>query len=125
MTWETIDDFGCDLIDSRDIIKRLDELEDREDDEDDALDEAEAEELDKLRDFANEAAGYAPDWRYGETLILDSYFEEYAQQLAEDIGAISSDAGWPLSYIDWEAAADALKQDYTMVSIDGHDYWIR
>lgn len=125
MTWETIDDFGCDLIDSRDIIKRFEELDARDGDGDDPLDEDEIDELHKLRDFANEAAGYAPDWRYGETLINDNYFQEYAQQMAEDIGAIDRDATWPLSHIDWEAAADVLKQDYTMVSIDGHDYWIR
>jgi len=32
---------------------------------------------------------------------------------------------WPFSYIDWEAAADALRQDYLMVDFDGVNYWIR
>jgi RecJ-like exonuclease len=57
--------------------------------------------------------------------IPDCRFEEYAQQLAEDIGAISSDAQWPLNRIDWEAAADDLKMDYTQFSWDGSDYWVR
>jgi hypothetical protein len=45
--------------------------------------------------------------------------------MAEDIGAIDRDAGWPLGFIDWDAAAAALKMDYTEVSIRGYDYWIR
>jgi hypothetical protein len=86
------------------------------------------EEIDELRALIalqEEAEGYCSDWRHGETLIRDGYFQEYAQQLAEDIGAIKSDAGWPYDHIDWEAAADALKQDYTEVDFDGESYWIR
>lgn len=58
-------------------------------------------------------------------LVAEDDFEEYAEQLAEDIGAISSDAGWPLSYIDWSAAADALRIDYTTVTYRGEDYLAR
>lgn len=71
---------------------------------------------DSLEDHGN---GHEP------TLVLESAFEEYAEELASDIGAIDSDAGWPLSYIDWEAAADALRVDYTSVTYDGDDYLIR
>jgi chromosome segregation ATPase len=48
------------------------------------------------------------------TLIHDDYFQTYAQQVAEDIGAIDPKAQWPLNHIDWDAAADALRQDYTV-----------
>lgn len=61
----------------------------------------------------------------GVTLIRDSYFESYARELAEDIGAIKSDLGWPYDYIDWERAADALKQDYSSIDFDGVEYWVR
>lgn len=125
MTWTTIEDFGADIIDSRDIIKRLDELEAREGDEDDSLDEDETDELSKLREFADEASGYADDWRYGATLILDRHFTTYAEEFANDIGAIDSNATWPLNHIDWDAAANDLKGDYTEVSINGYDYWVR
>lgn len=64
-------------------------------------------------------------WTYGVTLIRDSYFEDYAQQMAEDIGAINRDATWPLNHIDWEAAAEALKGDYTSAEFDGVTYWAR
>jgi len=78
-----------------------------------------------LRKFASQAEGYAADWRYGETLIRDSYFEEYARELADDIGAIPRDAGWPTTCIDWEQAARELQMDYTSVNFDGVTYWVR
>lgn len=34
--------------------------------------------------------------------------EEYAENLADDIGAIDGDAKWPMMYIDWERAARDL-----------------
>ena len=145
-----------DVIDSRDVIARIDELrdeietrndeimeleeelnllehDDQEDRDnlssqiDDLHDEIEEikEELDPLVALADEAEGYSADWKYGEALIRDDYFTEYAQQLAEDIGAIQSDMDWPASHIDWDAAADALKMDYSAVDFDGETYWIR
>lgn len=87
--------------------------------------EDEREELSQLRELAEEASGYAADWEHGEALIRDSYFETYAETLADDIGAIDSNATWPLNHIDWEAAADELKIDYTSVSFGGVDYWVR
>lgn len=124
----------ADVIDSRDVIERIEQLsvlhqpgpvdlgnvEDNETDQDSLFHEEAA-----LVALAKEAADYAPDWEYGETLIRDSYFEDYARELAEDIGAIKADASWPLSYIDWPAAADALRMDYTAVDFDGVTYWVR
>lgn len=89
------------------------------------LDRDESEELAALEKLAEDASNYAADWGYGETLIRDSYFEEYAQQLAEDIGAINADATWPNNCIDWECAARELQSDYTAVDFDGVTYWIR
>lgn len=109
-----------DMIDSRDVIERIDELE-----ADDDLDENEREELAALKALADEAEGYADDWQYGETLIRGTYFTEYAKELADDIGAIAGTEQWPLMHIDWEAAADDLKHDYTEVEFDGVPYFIR
>ena len=39
--------------------------------------------------------------------------EEFAQQLADDIGALNDDALWPHNYIDWERAAHDLMFDYS------------
>jgi hypothetical protein len=87
-------------------------------------------ELEALRSFLNEMSGYGGDeqWRgdwYPVTLIRESYFKDYAEELAEDIGAINRDAQWPLSYIDWEAAAEALKMDYGTADLDGVTYYYR
>jgi hypothetical protein len=65
------------------------------------------------------------EWDDGATLIPEDEFEDYARELAEDIGAIDRDAGWPLMHIDWEAAADALKQDYAEVTYQGTTYLVR
>ena len=139
-----------DTIDSRDVIARLDELHDdlrQEFDElisvgaiDDATDfdawaEMAADDVDhenyddayeylQLRKLADQAEGYG-DWGHGATLIRDSYFQQYAEGLAADIGAIDSSAGWPLNCIDWEQAARELAIDYTTVDFDGVDYLMR
>lgn len=73
--------------------------------------------------LADELESYGDN--YGPTLIADSYFVEYAQQLADDIGALDDEPKWPHSCIDWAKAADELKSDYTMVTILGRDYWMR
>lgn len=116
------------IFDSRDVIKRIEEL---KSDVDNALldgevpDEEVAEELRVLEEFAKEAEGYTSEWEDGATFIDDSYFEDYARELADDIGAIPSDASWPLTHIDWEAAADELKQDYTTVELEGFTFYVR
>jgi hypothetical protein len=93
--------------------------------ETDPLDDEEKTELENLIDFREEAEGYCPDWHHGETLIRDDYFEEYAQELAADIGAIGRDAPWPADHIDWASAAEALKMDYSSADLDGVTYWFR
>lgn len=67
----------------------------------------------------------SPDWNYGEGLIRDSYFKDYAQQLAEDCGLLENTNTWPGRCIDWEQAAEELKMDYFSVDFDGETYWIR
>lgn len=107
---------SADIIDSRDIIARIKDLE-AEQTDGAGLTEDEQEELTALRALAEEGEMYAGDWAHGEALIADHYFTAYAQELAEDIGAISPDATWPLNRIDWEAAADDLSVDYSTVSV--------
>ena len=59
------------------------------------------------------------------TMIPADDFTEYAQELAEDIGAIDPDAKRPLYCIDWERAARELKMDYTSVRVNGTTYYFR
>ena len=149
-----------DVIDSRDVIARIEELEERatdaarleelsdcvwrlsdepgnglsqdEQDERAALQKHagpltpdEVEELSRLRALRDEASQYADDWEHGEVLIRDSYFKDYAQELAEECDMIPADAKWPLTCIDWDQAARELRMDYTSVDFDGVTYWIR
>jgi hypothetical protein len=152
-----------DLIDSRDVIKRIEELEGFRDDLQQAIDDAknrladydnddeigeddvreaeaalsqaraeldawlqddEVDELRILQELADEGES-SPDWTHGETLIRESYFEEYARELAADIGDIGSNARWPNNHIDWEAATAELLNDYFEVDFDGVTYYIR
>lgn len=113
-------DNNSDMIDSRDVIERIETLRGVEN-----LPPECAEELAALEALEQEAEGYAADWQHGEVLIRDSYFEEYAQELAEDIGAVKKGMAWPYTCIDWEQAAEELQRDYTAVSFGGVRYWIR
>ena len=110
-----------DIIDSRDVIERIEELRSTEPSD---MEKADREELAALVDLAAECKD-CPDWQYGETLISDSYFEDYAREFAEDIGAIDKDANWPLGCIDWGQAAAELQMDYMEVVFDGVTYYIR
>ena len=118
---------GDDYIDSRDLIQRMEELQgEREalaDELTDDWDAAHGEELKALVSANEQGEGYG-DWAYGEQMTHERKWEEYAQQLAEDIGAIDPSAGWPLNCIDWEEAAEELKADYCEIDFGGHTYYI-
>lgn len=117
-------DMDGDVIDSRDVVKRLEAYREALDAAEDGSDEWEElhEEVKALEALEN--AGI-PDWRFGATLIRESHFEDYARQFAEDIGAINDDARWPNSCINWKEAADELRQDYTAVEYRGETYLVR
>ncbi len=122
-----------DIIDVRDIIARVEVLEaiDGIEDAIAARDENDdASELVDLRALLAdlEGAGGGEQWRgdwYPVTLIRDDYFRTYAQDLAEDIGAIDANAAWPARCIDWTQAARELRMDYTSVTYAGVTYWTR
>lgn len=88
--------------------------------DDDNLDE-----LEVLREANEQGENYAPDWTYGETVIDERYFEEYAKELAYDIGALRGNEQWPHNHIDWEAAASELLNDYTEIDIGDRTYLVR
>ena len=54
-------------------------------------------------------------WQYGIQFIDEDDFEDYARELAEDVGAIQDDMNWPCNCIDWERAANcqSLKAYHT------------
>lgn len=155
-----------DVIDSRDVIERLNELQEELDDLEqivtdaqealddwsepehpdqfddfkyqelsDAVIEAElkvsewkesySEEYEALKALDEDGSSCCPDWRHGESLISDDYFETYARELAHDIGSVDNSQTWPQNHIDWEAAAEALKQDYNEVDFMGTTFLYR
>ena len=158
-----MDDLTNDVIDSRDVIKRRDDLQD----ELTACgtfkvnefleryhaprDELNAEEIEELTDWLNEFSGEFDidayeddvkelealntfidkcsnygDFDHGTSVIADDYFKTYAQDLANDIGAIDQrSTDWPCNHIDWDAAADDLKHDYMSIDFNDETYWIQ
>lgn len=119
-----------DTIQVEDIMERVECLEERECDDADPLDEDEKAELQTLSRLLSDMRGYGGEvqWRgdwYPHGLIRDSFFEDYARNLAEETDAIPSDLAWPCTCIDWDAAAEELKQDYSSVEFDGVTYWYR
>jgi len=128
-------DLTGEMIDVRDIIARVEELEkDRDYSEDEQTwaeeNASDADELSALMSILEDLKGYGGDeqWRgdwYPVTLIHEDHFEDYAQELAEDIGAVNLDAQWPNNHIDWKAAAEDLLQDYSEVDVDGTTYYYR
>jgi hypothetical protein len=114
-----------DTIDVRDIIERVEELEaDQPIESDDDLAE-----LNSLKSLLADLSGnggdhkWEGDW-YPVTLIRDSYFEDYAQELVEDDLGVRN--GIP-SYIviDWKATARNIQQNYTSVEFEDVTFWHR
>ena len=123
-----------DIIDGRAVHRRIDELTRMLDDaREDFSEEYEASTVDQHMadvygdEMADLAAlkGIADESDRDSTLIRDSHFETYAQEFAEDIGAIQRGMAWPCNCIDWAKAARELQQDYASVDFDGVTYWVR
>ena len=138
-----------DVIDSRDVIKRIEELEAEKQELEEILDglvkewgeveekeeAAEAliewkdnygEELEVLKKLAKDGEDYAPDWIHGAGLIHEDYFTEYCEELCKDIGDIPKELPWYIAnHIDWDGVADEIKQDYTEIDFDGETYYVR
>jgi hypothetical protein len=116
-----------DVIDSRDVIARIEELHDIATDESaDQNDRNHANnELQVLQSLQDEAEGYAPDWKHGCALIRYSHWVEYVQELLEDIGDLPIRNLPHYIEIDWERTAKNIKVDYTSVDFDGVEYFVR
>jgi hypothetical protein len=145
------------IIDSRDVEKRIDELEDERDSwqEDNNLpdyidpetttndkikewadeqvekwsewDESdEGQELKALISLRDELEDYCPDWKYGTTLIRESYWVEYCRELVKDTDGLPDNLpSYIEDNINWDGVADDLQTDYTSGEFDGVTYWAR
>lgn len=111
---------GEDILDPRDIAERLKYLtRERDELESSQLEEFLEDEIDALQEVVDEDID--------DTLVHEDYFQEYAEELAVDIGAIDRRQRnhWPYTCIDWEQAAEELKQDYSVIDIRGGTYYYR
>lgn len=89
---------SANMIDSRDVIARIDWLEGTDDEEERA-------ELAALKSLAEEASNYAAE-------------------LLKDMGVLPNDLPWYVE-IDWETTAGHIQQDYTAVDFNGVTYYVR
>lgn len=57
----------------------------------------------------------------------DTFTNEWVREYAVEIGAISSayDLPWPLLHIDWEAAANDIKSDFSHFDLGDDTYYGR
>lgn len=129
-------DLAADVIDVRDMIARIEELANIIEGEgcEDACTEYRAE-LALLAGLMAEMAGYGSDeqWHgdwYPVTLIRETYFTDYIQELIHECYEMPKEmhsGNWPYRHmtIDYEAAANEAKWDYTTVEIDGVTYFFR
>lgn len=91
------------------------------------LDEEETEELALLEALLEECKGnggdekWEGDW-YPLTLISETHFETYMDEMLEDIGELPKDLP---SYLSITVDYDALKMDYTYIEYDGVTYYFR
>jgi hypothetical protein len=128
------------IIDSRDIIERLNELEqdiidacgkDAGDfgDVETWLEYAESENVEAVEEYRSlyklqEQCEDYSDWQYGETLIHADYWLDYVEGLLIDCGDLPRDIPHYIA-IDWEKTADYIESDYTRVDFNGEEYLIR
>jgi hypothetical protein len=142
-------DCFADMLDSRDIIARIEWLEEDRETHADSIaaaseyaDESpeydalmttgradwdatspDAEELAALTALAKECEGVR-DWEDGAELIRASYFTEYLEEMLKSCGAVPSDLPHYI-VIDWDATARDLAYDYSSVEFGDVSYWVR
>ena len=120
-----------DVIDSREIIDRIEDLEGRIEDLE-YIEEPSSEEAQELAILlkVQEQAEDCADYQYGEVLIRESYFTDYIKELIDDCYELPKEfnsGAWPWRHmtLDYEAAANEAKDDYTWIDFDGVTYLIR
>lgn len=126
-------DLTAEIIDIRDVIARYEELESIKDNEggtfNEVLSDDEEDEYKTIRTMLDDIqdCGGDEEWRdhwYPITLVRDDYFVDYAQDLVVDCGYIPADLPSWIA-IDWDKTAEAVQEDYTLVTIGSEDYWYR
>lgn len=80
----------------------------------------------EIKDFHDELAEYSIDFEHGETIIREDYFTNYCEDFVKDCGYLPNELpSFIENNIDWDGVAEDLAWDYTTVSYNGNDYYIR
>jgi hypothetical protein len=100
---------------------------DPSDEDNEPLDEDEQELLKALVELREECEGSG--WRDGIGFVRETYWRDYCEELASDVGYFPSDRDTgsnPLwSCIDWDKWADLVAQDYQQTDIGGVSFYWR
>lgn len=117
-----------DVIDTRDLQDRLDEITNDLELNQEVLSPEEVRELEVERDeilaLKEEVDGYSGDtFEDGVQLIGEESFTEHVQDLLRDTGEVP-DLPWYVE-VDWDATANHLRVDYTEVDFQGTTYLFR
>jgi hypothetical protein len=75
-----------------------------------------------LKELGDSFPGEAVDWLGGISLIRDDFFLEHAKAKAAEVFDMNV---WPLQYINWEEAAEALMARYIPIDFEGVTYWVK
>jgi hypothetical protein len=108
--------FDNDVVNSLDIINRIDELECGTNVPDEIA------ELAALKKFQKEY-DYIDEWNYGAEFIAEHYFTEYVTLMLNDCGTIPRDLPDYVA-IDWEETAENLKVDYADAEFNRVSYYV-
>jgi hypothetical protein len=133
------------VLDTRDLIERRDELkegilnsfletfehyEERTESFEDILFEEEeiqewkedwSDEIDEICQIDNIEDTLGSEFEYGVTLVREDYWEEYVEDLLVEIGYLPEDLPCWIE-IDWASTAYNVKQDYEEVLYQGDTY---
>ena len=112
------------IMDSREISDRIDELQDTDINE--VLSDEDHSELQLLRALQEAFQNYG-DWDHGDSVIPEACFVEYISDIIDECYEIKKSSDWPYRHmtLDYEAAADEAKQDYTTCDHEGETYYFR
>jgi len=142
-----------DVIDSRDVIERIEELASTQiqvfneqqsiEGDDDMCIEEDDYNNNHFRNWLKEGEGIdidrdelilllelqdqceeLSDWEHGETLVHADYWVDYVYDLLRECGDLPKEIPHYIK-IDWEATANNIEQDYMRVDFGGEEYLIR
>ena len=106
---------GEDIVDSRDMLERMEYLESESE-----LDDEDKDELKSYQELRTEIG--EEDFEFGVTFIKDTYFSE---AMREDFLSFNQIDEALECYIDFDAWATACSMDYDEISIGGYTYSYR